>query len=83
MTAESGRHLAINILGRVKGLEKLMPSAGVDYAHVQIGVDGNIRIFLDKTMANTDELTLMFNRVGDTVDEGRMTIYDDLGNEVA
>lgn len=83
MTEETARNLAINVLGRLKGVDKLMPSAKVDYVSIQISVNGSMRFFLDETMHNSDDKCIIFNRIGDTVDEGELKIYDRYGNEVA
>ena len=83
MTHETARHYARNLLGRVKGAEKLMESAGIDHATIQIGIDGRVHIHVSREMANTDTMMIGFNRVGDTLDEGEMSILDAYGNEVA
>ena len=85
MTQETAKHFAQNLLGRVKGVEKLMPSADVDYVSVSISSDGSVRIFVSKEMKNTDTMCASFNNYADynAVSGGDISILDACGNEVA
>ncbi len=85
MTQETAKNFAQNILNRVKGAEKLMPSAGIDYVSVQVGKDGTVRIWVSKEMSNTDVMSALFDNYAnrDSVSEGNITIHDAYGYEVA
>lgn len=85
MTQETARNYAQNLLGRVKGAEKLMESAGIDYASISIGADGSVRIWVSKEMKNKDTMCASFDNYEsyNAVSEGRLSILDEYGEEVA
>ncbi|MBR0090604.1 MAG: hypothetical protein IJP92_02780 [Lachnospiraceae bacterium] len=85
MTQETAKHFAQNLLSRIKGAEKVMESADIDYASIQLGKDGNVRIWVCKGMKNTDTMCASFDNYlnYNAVSEGRITIVDCYGNEVA
>lgn len=85
MTQETAKHFSQNILSRIKGAEKVMESADVDYANIQLGKDGSVRIWVCKEMRNTDTMCASFDNYANynAVSDGKITIIDSEGFEVA
>ncbi len=85
MTQETAKNFSQNLLGRVKGAEKLMDTADIDYASIQIGSDGSVRIWVYKEMRNTDTMCASFDNYENynAVSDGKITIVDRDGYEVA
>lgn len=85
MTQEHARNLAINIASRLRGLEKIMQSPGADWVTIHFDDNGDVRICIDKEMANTDVLMYSFrgNLSTSQLDHGTRAILDQYGNEVA